>query len=104
MVVTPIREENRVIGVLAAFAPTPHAFTITHVAVLKTMGDQIAALLQRERRTKDEGHQPESVRPLAPVAMSRPITAAPAPVVSPPVVIKPSSSGYVPVIRAAAPV
>src|ERR1700759_1142344 len=29
MVVTPIREENRVIGVLACFAPTAHAFTIT---------------------------------------------------------------------------
>jgi diguanylate cyclase len=45
MVVTPIKEENRVVGVLAVFAPTPHAFTITHVAVLKTMADQISGHL-----------------------------------------------------------
>jgi len=54
MVVAPIREENRVVGVLAAFAPTPHAFTITHVAVLKTMADQISAVLQKERRAREE--------------------------------------------------
>src|SRR5215472_4907531 len=56
MVVVPIKEEGRVVGVLAVFAPTAHAFTITHVAVLKTMADQIGGLLQRERRTKDEPH------------------------------------------------
>ena len=63
MVVTPIREENRVVGVLAAFAPTPHAFTITHVAVLKTMADQISALLQKERRAREENPQVEAPRP-----------------------------------------
>jgi TonB family protein len=104
MVVTPIKEENRVIGVLAVFAPTPHAFTITHVAVLKTMGDQIAALLQRERRAREEGIQPEPARPAAPVTMPKPVMSASAPVVSPPVVIKPSSSGSVPVARTAPPV
>src|SRR6266849_7815094 len=104
MVVTPIKEENRVIGVLAVFAPTPHAFTITHVAVLKTMGDQIAALLQRERRAREEGIQPEPARPPAPVTMPKPVVSASAPVVSPPVVIKPSSSGSVPVARTAPPV
>ena len=105
MVVTPIKEENRVIGVLAVFAPTPHAFTITHVAVLKTMGDQIAALLQRERRAREEGgHQPEPARPPAPVTMPKPVVSASAPVVPPPVVIKPSSSGSVPVVRAVTPV
>src|SRR5205085_2391448 len=88
MVVTPIREDNRVNGVLAVFAPTPHAFTITHVAVLKTMADQISALLARERRSpREEGHS----EPAA-VAMPKPPVAAPLP---PPVVIKPSvtSSG-----------
>src|SRR5690349_9330472 len=103
MVVTPIKEDNRVIGVIAVFAPTPHAFTITHVAVLKTMGDQIAALLQRERRAREEGHQPEPARPPAPVTMPKPVMAAPAPVVPPPVVIKPSSSGSVPTVRSATP-
>src|SRR5205085_8279736 len=88
MVVTPIKEDARVIGVLAVFAPTPHAFTITHVAVLKTMADQISALLARERRSpREEGHS----EPAA-VAMPKPPVAAPLP---PPVVIKPSvtSSG-----------
>jgi TonB family protein len=87
MVATPIREENRVVGVLAAFAPTPHAFTITHVAVLKTMADQISVLLQKERRTRDEGGSPvETPRPAAPVMMARPVV-TPMPAASP-VVIK----------------
>ena len=106
MVVTPIREDNRVVGVLAAFAPTPHAFTITHVAVLKTMADQISALLQKERRAREENPQSEAPRqrraaitakPVAsptPAQMQPPTQAAP-----PAVVIKPSSSAP----RAAAP-
>lgn len=96
MVVTPIRDENRIVGVLAAFAPTPHAFTITHVAVLKTMGDQISALLQKERRAREENPQAEAPRPVpsAPVITAKPVMAAtPAPVAPPAVVIKPSSSG-----------
>ena len=100
MVVTPIREENRVVGVLAAFAPTPHAFTITHVAVLKTMGDQISTLLQKERRAREENPQAEAPRPAPPVIATKPaITATPAPVVPPAVVIKPST----PAPRAVAP-
>jgi TonB family protein len=91
MVVTPIKEDNKVIGVLACFAPTAHAFTITHVAVLKTMADQITALLQKERRAREEGAAPETVRSAAPeipvVKPSAPATAAPAPVV-----IRPTAS------------
>src|ERR1700731_3757168 len=63
MVVTAIREDSRVVGVLAAFAPTPHAFTITHVAVLKTMADQISALLQKERRGHPCPQSPPNRRP-----------------------------------------
>src|SRR5215813_12650193 len=63
MVVIPIKQDGRVIGVLAVFAPTAHAFTITHVAVLKTMADQISVLLQKERRGQGDG----------------PVNAAPAP-------------------------
>jgi TonB family protein len=103
MVVTPIREESRVIGVLAAFAPTPHAFTITHVAVLKTMADQISTLLQKERRVREEAPQAEAPRPAAPAISAKPVitaTPAPAPVVPPSVVIKSSA----PAPRAAAPV
>ena len=100
MVVTPIREDSRVVGVLAAFAPTPHAFTITHVAVLKTMADQISALLQKERRAREEGPRAEEPRPAAPVITAKPVIAAtPAPPAPPAVVIKPSTSAP----RAAAP-
>jgi TonB family protein len=86
MVVTPIREESKVVGVLACFAPTAHAFTITHVAVLKTMADQISILLQKERRARDEGVHADA--PLGP----KPVASAPAPL-PPAVVIKPASSG-----------
>lgn len=108
MVVTPIREENRVVGVLAAFAPTPHAFTITHVAVLKTMADQISALLQKERRAREENPQVEAPRTPIPVITAKPVVVpaptqpqTPAQAAPPAVVIKPSSSG--PRAAAAAP-
>src|SRR5262245_51860542 len=85
MVVTPIKDEGKVVGVLAVFAPTPHAFTITHVAVLKTMADQIAGLLQKERRTRDEPHVEAPVAPRPPVAVpTKPLPQ--------PVVIKPSAA------------
>jgi TonB family protein len=102
MVVTPIREDSRVVGVLAAFAPTPHAFTITHVAVLKTMADQISALLQRERRAREENPRSEEPRPAPPAITAKPVMAAapaPAQAAPPAVVIKPSTSAP----RAAAP-
>jgi len=86
MVVTPIRDDNKVVGVLACFAPTAHAFTITHVAVLKTMADQISVLLQKERRAKDEGIQAD-----APLPMPKPVASAPTPL-PPPVVIKSSGA------------
>jgi TonB family protein len=92
MVVTPIRSDNRVVGVLAAFAPTPHAFTITHVAVLKTMADQISVLLQKERRAREENPQAEAERPATPVIAAKPVAMPPAPAPPPAVVIKPSSS------------
>jgi TonB family protein len=81
MVVTPIRDELKVVGVLACFAPTAHAFTITHVAVLKTMADQISILLQKERRSREEGAQTE-----APLPAPKPVASAPAPVVIKPAV------------------
>lgn len=95
MVVIPIKEEGRVTGVLAVFAPTAHAFTITHVAVLKTMADQISALLQRQRTGREDGESHESPRP-APVVQARAAAASvPAvsstPVMPPAVVIKPAA-------------
>lgn len=86
MVITPIKEDNKAVGVLAVFASTPHAFTITHVAVLKTMADQISGLMQKERRAREEGGHPEppvvrapSTPPLGPVAV-RPIAPVPTPI------------------------
>jgi TonB family protein len=106
LVVTPIKDENRVVGVLMVFAPTAHAFTITHVAVLKTMADQITAMLHRERKAKEDGvpQQAEPARPPAPtpVAMPKPVTSAP--VLPPPVVIKPSASAAAAARTAAFPV
>ena len=84
MVVTPIREDNRVVGVLAAFAPTPHAFTITHVAVLKTMADQISALLQKERRAREENPQAEAPKPAAPAITAKPVAVVDAAPAAPP--------------------
>lgn len=74
MVVTPVKDENKVVGVLAVFAPTPHAFTITHVAVLKTMADQISALLLKERRARDEGlhNEPVVTAPRPPASVAPP--------------------------------
>lgn len=89
MVITPIKNERKVVGVLAVFAPMPHAFTITHVAVLKTMADQVSVLLHNEQKTqnehktntKDEPHVIEA----APVVNHKPVP------LPPPVVIKPAS-------------
>ncbi len=54
IVVIPVKDDKQVIGVLSVFAPVPHIFTITHVAVLKTMADQIATLVRRRRRDTAE--------------------------------------------------
>lgn len=61
-VVIPIKEEGRVVGVLAVFAPQAHAFTITHVAVLRTIADQISAFLQKQGRQPQEERSTESSR------------------------------------------
>jgi TonB family protein len=82
MVTVPIKEEDRVVGVLAVFAPTAHAFKITHVVVLKTMAGQIADYLHRALR--DTTHSPEAL-PAPPVngaAVSAAASPSPAAVVT----------------------
>src|SRR5215813_3002331 len=103
MVVTPIKDEGKVVGVLAVFAPTAHAFTITHVAVLKTMADQISALLQKERHVRDDSQHVEAARPPAPISVSKPAPVPPAPVAPPPVVIRPAAAAAPAPARANAP-
>src|SRR5262249_8014502 len=78
MVAIPIKEEGRVVGVLAVFAPTTRAFTITHVAGLKTMADQIAAYLERKQRVEAYSHEP------LPAPPAKAATASPVP---PPTVV-----------------
>jgi TonB family protein len=86
MVAVPIKEEGRVVGVLAAFAPAPHAFSITHVVVLKTMADQIAAYLHRTLGDEARSPQPLPAPPMKAAAAS----AAAPPALPPPVVTKPA--------------
>lgn len=96
MVVTPIRQDSRVVGVLACFAPTAHAFTITHVAVLKTMADQITVLLQKERRVREDGPASAlAAAPEVPVAQSAATPPAPPPVVIKPVAVSGNSAAAV---------
>jgi TonB family protein len=84
MVVVPIKEEGRVLGVLAVFAPGAHAFSITHMGVLKTMADQVIAYL---RRPRTQAHSPE---PPAPPAKAVAVSAAASPAAPPAVAIKPA--------------
>lgn len=74
----PIKGQARVVGVLAVFAPTAHAFTITHMAVLKTLANQIAAYLERKQR------EPAGSPPLP----APPVKAVAAPVTPPPAIAK----------------
>ena len=53
--VVPIKENSRVIGVLAVFASAPHAFSNVHVAMLNALADQISMFLRKERRSKTSG-------------------------------------------------
>jgi TonB family protein len=88
VVAIPIKAEGRVVGVLAAFAPTAHAFTITHVVVLKTLGAQIAAYLQRWQ--PDQAYSPEPLP--APPAKTAAASAAASPASPPAVLIQTASS------------
>jgi TonB family protein len=88
MVVVPIKEEGRVVGVVAVFAPSAHAFSITHVGVLKAMADQIAAYLQRRHRNQAHSPEPSPAPPARAVAVS----AAAPPVAPPAVATKPAVS------------
>lgn len=92
MVVVPIKAEGLVLGVLAAFAPTARAFNITHVAVLKSMADQVAAYLEHKQR--DEAYAPEPLPAPAVKAVS-PSAEASAPV-PPALVITPAAPASTP--------
>jgi TonB family protein len=97
MLAIPIKEEGRAIGVLAVFAPTARAFTITHLAVLKTMADQVEAYLERKQRPQHQNQaafspEPFAAPPVKPVASSAP--ARPTPPTG--LVIKPPTNASAP--------
>jgi TonB family protein len=79
MVAIPIKEEGRVVGVLAAFAPTAHAFTTAHVAVLKTMAGQIAAYPERKQRDEAYSAEPLTAPPVKAGAVSAAMSQSPPP-------------------------
>jgi TonB family protein len=77
MVAIPIKEDGRVVGVLAAFASDPHAFSITHVVVLKTMADQIAAYLHRTLGDEAYSREPLPAPPARAAAVAAAASLAP---------------------------
>jgi TonB family protein len=104
MVAIPIKQEGRVVGVLAVFAAITHAFSITHVALLKTIANQIAAYLQRKHHGEASSPEPLPAPPVKAVAAS----AAASPVPPPAVAIKPaepaSTHRQIPVVPKVEPV
>jgi hypothetical protein len=86
IVVTPVKEDNRVVAVLAVFAPFANAFTGIHLAVMKTAAEQIAAFLQKTHSTPEEEYEPAPA--LAPVAVPKASTAV-EPMVPPAAAVQP---------------
>ncbi len=90
MVMVPIGEKNKMLGVLAAFAPKPNAFTPTHVALLRTLADIVVELYNRYPSPRPASQAPEAnapvpkseaLKPAAPVVVekSEPVSAKPSP-------------------------
>jgi len=94
MVVTPVKEGNQVVGVLAVFSPFPSAFTSIHLAVMKTSTDQIAAFLQKSRQKPDAAYEPAPTA--IPVAVPKAVPAPAEPVVTPAAVVHPVTIEPVP--------
>jgi TonB family protein len=100
----PIKEEGRGIGVLAVFAPTARAFTITHLAVLKAMADQVEGYLQRKQHEGAHSPEPLPAPPVKALAGLGPALPGPPPglVIKPPK--NPSAPRRLPVIPEGVPV
>lgn len=73
MVIVPIIETKHAIGVIAAFAPKPNAFSATHVALLRTLADIVVELQKR---------YPAAVNSLPPLS-SAPAVEVPEPIQAP---------------------
>ena len=85
IVVTPVKEDNRVVAVLAVFSPFPSAFTSVHLAVMRTSADQIGTFLRKSRHTQEVEYEPAPT--VAPVAVPKDVPALTEPVVSPVAVV-----------------
>src|SRR5258708_11133814 len=87
IVVTPVKEDNRVVAVLAVFSPFQSAFTGVHLAVMRTSADQIGAFLRKSRHTQEVEYEPAPT--VAPVAVPKDVPALTEPVVPPATVVSP---------------
>jgi TonB family protein len=94
IVVTPVKENNQVVAVLAVFSPFPSAFNSVHLAVMKTSADQIAAFLRKSRQTAEDEYEHAPVQ--APVAVPKDLP-APAETVAPPRAVVPPAAMVPPV-------
>jgi TonB family protein len=93
----PVRRGVKVIGVLAAFSDTPHAFTEKHLVILGTLAEVIVELLEEKKPAA--GASAETQEPAKPVAISEKHPVAPQTEVPQPVI---SAAPAVPVVTAAA--
>src|SRR5258708_18120644 len=99
IVVTPVKQDSQVVGVLAVFSPFPNAFTSIHLAVMRTSADQIAAFLRKSRQISEQEYEPAPT--LARVAVSK-AGPAPAELTVPSVVVAhPVTTEHIPVVTPA---
>ncbi|HLY97897.1 MAG TPA: TonB family protein [Candidatus Angelobacter sp.] len=109
IVIIPVKVNNRVLGVMAVFSPTRYAFTATHVAVLMTMANRMAALLQEESATQPVPRNavaPASEAPVIEKPPARPLIvppSVPAPVAAAPAMAPVPPPAFIPP-KVAAPV
>src|SRR5258708_717895 len=89
IVVTPVKEDNRVVAVLAVFSPFQIAFTGVHLAVMRTSADQIGAFLRKSRHTQEQEYEPAPT--VAPVAVPKDVPALTEPVVPPIAMVPPAA-------------
>lgn len=90
LVIVPIGDKKKCLGVLAAFAPKPNAFTPTHVALLRTLADIVVELYNRYPthppvvRTDVEPEAPKPPAAVKPEPPAQPKPSVPKPVFAAP--------------------
>lgn len=87
MVIVPIGDKHKCLGVLAAFAAKPNSFSPTHVALLRTLADIVVELYNRYPGSQPTATAMNAVaaptpkpEPPAPVAKAEPAASKPEPI------------------------